>query len=104
MTDIVKATVQKLIFNNKNEDKINGFRNRLAEGRYSETWKKFGVGNPFVEVLKVQLASLQSQTVMIEVQLLLDAWLTVKKVADRMGLKRDTLLKAVRAGKLHVPK
>ena len=24
--------------------------------------KKFGVGNPFVEVLKAQLASLQSQT------------------------------------------
>jgi hypothetical protein len=37
VTDIVRSIVQRLIFNNKHEEKINGFRNRLAEGRHSET-------------------------------------------------------------------
>lgn len=58
----------------------------------------------FYAVRKTRGASVLTEPVMIEVQLLLDAGLTVKKVAERMGLKRDTLLKAVRAGKLHVIK
>jgi methionine aminopeptidase len=49
-------------------------------------------------------ASVLTKQVLIEAQLLLDDGLTVKEVAERMELKRDTLLKAARAGKLHVIK
>ena len=45
-----------------------------------------------------------TKQVLIEAQLLLDDGLTVKEVAERMELKRDTLFKAARAGKLHVIK
>lgn len=41
--------------------------------------------------------------VLIEAQRLLDDGLETAEVADRLGIKRDTLSKAVRAGRLHKP-
>ena len=41
--------------------------------------------------------------VLIEAQRLLDDGLESAEVADRLGVKRDTLSKAVRAGRLHKP-
>jgi len=41
--------------------------------------------------------------VMAEAQQLLDEGLESAEVADRLGIKRDTLSKAVRAGRLHRP-
>jgi transposase len=58
----------------------------------------------FYAVKKMRSASVLTKQVLIEAQLLLDDGLTVKEVAERMELKRDTLLKAARAGKLHVIK
>ena len=42
-------------------------------------------------------------TVMAEAQQLLDEGLETPEVADRLNVKRDTLSKAVRAGRLHKP-
>ncbi len=42
-------------------------------------------------------------TVLAEAQQLLDDGLETSEVADRLGIKRDTLSKAVRAGRLHKP-
>jgi DNA invertase Pin-like site-specific DNA recombinase len=41
--------------------------------------------------------------VLAEAQQLLDESLEPSEVADRLGIKRDTLSKAVRAGRLHKP-
>ena len=41
--------------------------------------------------------------VLSEAQRLLDEGLETAQVADRLGIKRDTLSKAVRAGRLHQP-
>lgn len=43
-------------------------------------------------------------SVLAEAQQLLDNGLEPPEVADRLGVKRDTLSKAVRAGRLHRPK
>ncbi len=43
-------------------------------------------------------------SVLAEAQQLLDNALETPEVADRLGVKRDTLSKAVRAGRLHKPK
>jgi transposase len=42
-------------------------------------------------------------SVLAEAQQLLDEGLQTPEVADRLGVKRDTLSKAVRAGRLHKP-
>ncbi|MGB5833156.1 MAG: hypothetical protein WBG92_14340 [Thiohalocapsa sp.] len=42
-------------------------------------------------------------SVLVEAQQLLDAGLETPEVAERLGVKRDTLSKAVRAGRLHKP-
>jgi len=42
-------------------------------------------------------------SVMAEAQQLLNEGLETSEVADRLGIKRDTLSKAVRAGRLHKP-
>jgi predicted DNA-binding protein (UPF0251 family) len=42
-------------------------------------------------------------SVLGEAQRLLDEGLETAEVADRLGIKRDTLSKAVRAGRLHQP-
>ena len=42
-------------------------------------------------------------SVLAEAQQLLDEGLETPEVADRLGIKRDTLSKAVRAGRLHKP-
>jgi hypothetical protein len=46
VADIIKLIAQRLVFTNKHEEKVNGFRNRLAEGRHSETGEKVWSGQP----------------------------------------------------------
>lgn len=43
-------------------------------------------------------------SVMTQAQALLDGGMASEAVADQLGIKRDTLGKAVRAGRLHVAK
>lgn len=49
-------------------------------------------------------ASVLTEPVRIELQRMLDRGFSVKKVAERMGLKHDTVRKAVSAGRLHILK
>ena len=53
---------------------------------------------------QVRGAAVLTAAVIGEVQALLDQGLTVAAVAERQTLKRNTLEKAVRAGRLHVAK
>lgn len=50
---------------------------------------------------KVRGASVLTEAVLASAQQLLDEGLEVTEVAGRIGVKRDTLSKAVRAGRIH---
>ena len=44
-----------------------------------------------------------TETVLIEAQQRLDEGMTKEEVADQLGILRDTLSKAIKAGRLHAP-
>lgn len=57
----------------------------------------------FYAVKKTRGATVLTVLVLAEAQALLNAGVTAPEVADRFGIKRDTLAKAVAAGRLNVP-
>ena len=57
----------------------------------------------FYESRKSRGASVLTEAVLIEAQQLFDEGLDLSEVAVRIAVKRDTLSKAVRAGRLHCP-
>jgi transposase len=69
---------------------VKRYRERGPEGFYAEP-KRRG-------------AAVLTAPVMAEAQGLLDEGLEVTQVAQRLELKRDTLAKAIQAGRLHKPK
>ncbi|MEN8803370.1 MAG: helix-turn-helix domain-containing protein [Thiogranum sp.] len=68
---------------------VKRYREQGVEGFYAEP-KRRG-------------AAVLTEAVLAEVQGLLDEGLEVTDVAQRLELKRDTLAKAIRAGRLHKP-
>jgi transposase-like protein len=56
----------------------------------------------FYQPRKTRGAAVLTSAVLAEARQLLDAGLATSAVADRLGIKRDTLSKAVRAGRLSV--
>lgn len=70
---------------------------KLAVKKYRE------YGPPgFYARKKLRGAGVLTEPVMIEAQRLLDKGFAVKMVAERLGLKYDTVRKAARAGRLHI--
>ncbi len=65
------------------------YREQGAEGFYVEP-KRRG-------------AAVLTEPVLVQAQALLDEGLVVSEVAERLEVKRDTLAKAIRAGRLHKP-
>jgi hypothetical protein len=57
----------------------------------------------FYAARRTRGATVLTTPVLHEAQALLDAGVMVPEVADRLGIKRDTLAKAVQARRLHVP-
>lgn len=57
----------------------------------------------FYEPRKTRGAAVLTEPVLIQVQQLLDEGLDVKEIAEQLQLKRDTLAKAIKSGKLHKP-
>jgi len=57
----------------------------------------------FYKPRKRRGAAVLTQAVLAEAQQLLDAGLEPAEAADRLGIKRNTFAKAVRAGRLHKP-
>jgi transposase-like protein len=69
---------------------IKRYREEGARGFYAER--------------KTRGAAVLTDAVLIDVQQRLDDGVSVKDIAAELGLKKDTLNKAVRAGRLHVKK
>ena len=57
----------------------------------------------FYEARKTRGAAVLTKPVLTQVQAQLDEGLDIKAIAQHLNLKRDTLAKAVKAGKLHKP-
>lgn len=58
----------------------------------------------FYRARKTRGAAVLTPAIILEVQRLLDAELKVSEVGERLGLKTNTLSKAIRAGRLSLPK
>lgn len=71
--------------------------------RSVKRYREEGVRGFYAE-RKTRGAAVLTEAVLINVQQLLDDGLSVKEVSAQVNLKKDTLDKAVRAGRLHVPK
>ena len=71
---------------------------KRAVKRYRETGPK-----GFYVNRKTRGPAVLTPPVMEQAQQLLDDGLEVAEIADQLGIKRDTLSKAVRAGRLHQP-
>ena len=71
---------------------------KRAVKRYREAGPK-----GFYQKRKTRGPAVLTPPVMEKAQRLLDEGLEVPEVADQLGIKRDTLSKAVRAGRLHRP-
>ena len=71
--------------------------------RSVKRYREAGVRGFYAE-RKARGAAVLTELVLIQVQRRLDDGITVKGVAAELNLKPDTLNKAVRAGRLHLPK
>ena len=71
--------------------------------RSVKRYREQGVRGFYAE-RKTRGAAVLTDVVLIQVQQRLDEGLTVKDIAAELNLKKDTLDKAVRAGRLHVAK
>jgi len=71
--------------------------------RSVKRYREEGARGFYVE-RKTRGAAVLTEAVLVDVQQRLDDGLSVKEVAERLDLKKDTLDKAVRAGRLHVLK
>jgi transposase len=71
--------------------------------RSVKRYREEGVRGFYAE-RKTRGAAVLTEAVLIQVQQRLDDGITVKDIAAELNLKADTLNKAVRAGRLHVPK
>jgi len=71
--------------------------------RSVKRYREEGVRGFYAE-RKTRGAAVLTDAVLIQVQQKLDHGITVKDIAAELNLKPDTLNKAVRAGRLHVPK
>lgn len=71
--------------------------------RSVKRYREEGVRGFYAE-RKTRGAAVLTEAVLIRVQQRLDDGITVKRIAAELDLKKDTLDKAVRAGRLHVAK
>ncbi len=74
----------------------------ISVKRAVKCYREQGAEGFFIEP-KRRGAAVLTEPVLVQAQGLLDEGLAVLEVAERLEVKRDTLAKAIRAGRLHKP-
>ena len=74
----------------------------ISVKRAVKCYREQGAEGFFIEP-KRRGAAVLTEPVLVQAQALLDEGLAVLEVAERLEVKRDTLAKAIRAGRLHKP-